>query len=125
MNAPMTRVAMAWVEICGLAEIPVRGSRVVETPRVKIALFRTAGDEVFALDNRCPHKGGPLSEGIVHGRHVTCPLHNWVISLADGEATGADKGCVRHFPVKLEGGRVFLNVRSVGTEAIGNKEGKQ
>jgi len=110
MNAPMTRVAMAWVEICGLAEIPVRGSRVVQAARGNIALFRTAEDEVFALDNRCPHKGGPLSEGIVHGRHVTCPLHNWVIGLADGEATGADKGCARVFPVKLENGRIYIDM---------------
>ena len=114
-----------WFDVGPLSAIPQRGARTVRMPRREIAIFRTASDEIFALENRCPHKGGPLSEGIVHGRHVTCPLHNWVISLADGEATGADKGCVRHFPVKLEGGRVFLNVRSVGTEAIGNKEGKQ
>ena len=116
MNAPMKRIANAWIEICALDEIPARGSRVVRSARGNIALFRTVEDEVFALDNRCPHKGGPLSEGIVHGRHVTCPLHNWVIGLADGEATGADKGCARHFPVKLEGGRVFLNLRMNGQE---------
>ena len=67
-------------------------------------------DEVFALENRCPHKGGPLSQGIVHGRKVTCPLHNWVINLEDGEATGADKGCARRFPVRLEKGRVYLDI---------------
>jgi nitrite reductase (NADH) small subunit len=106
----MNAIAMPWVEICALGDIPRRGCRVVRTPRGRIALFRTAGDEVFALDDRCPHKGGPLSEGIVHGRHVTCPLHNWVIGLADGEATGADKGCVRRYPVRLEDGRVFLSL---------------
>jgi nitrite reductase (NADH) small subunit len=115
----MNAMTMPFVEICGLEDIPARGSRLVATPGGAIALFRTAGDEVFALDNRCPHKGGPLSEGIVHGRHVTCPLHNWVIGLHDGEATGADKGCVRRFPVRLQDGRVFLSVR-----AIGNEEGK-
>ena len=67
----MNAIAIPWVEICALADIPNRGCRVVRTPRGRIALFRTAGDEVFALDDRCPHKGGPLSEGIVHGRHVT------------------------------------------------------
>jgi nitrite reductase (NADH) small subunit len=106
----MNAIAMPWVEICALGDIPSRGCRVVRTPRGRIALFRTAGDEVFALDDRCPHKGGPLSEGIVHGRHVTCPLHNWVIGLADGEATGADKGCVRRYSVRLEDGRVFLSL---------------
>jgi len=112
----MNAIAVPWVEICDLGDIPARGCRVVQTAGRQIALFRTAQDEVFALDNRCPHKGGPLSEGIVHGRQVTCPLHNWVIGLADGKATGADKGCVRRFPVRLEAGRVFLNVRSMGKE---------
>ena len=116
MNAPMNAIAIHWVEICALDDIPARGSRVVRTGRGRIALFRTADDEVFALDNRCPHKGGPLSEGIVHGRQVTCPLHNWVIGLDDGRATGADEGCVRRFPVRLEDGRVFLNLRQIGKE---------
>src|ERR1051326_8398344 len=105
----MNAMTTSWVEVCALSDIPTRGSRVVRTGRGPIAGFRTADDEEFALDNRCPHKGGPLSEGIVHGRQVTCPLHNWVIRLEDGEATGADKGCVRPFPVRLEDGRVFLN----------------
>ena len=100
-----------WVEICEIDDIPVRGCRVVRTQHGQIAVFRTVEDEVFALEDRCPHKGGPLSEGILHGRQVTCPLHNWVIDLADGQATGADKGCARSFPVKLDGGRVFLSVR--------------
>ena len=106
----MNAMTMPWIDICALGHIPPRGSRVVRTARGQIALFRTAEDEIFALDNRCPHKGGPLSEGIVHGRLVTCPLHNWVIGLEDGQATGADKGCARRFPVRLEDGRVFLNV---------------
>jgi nitrite reductase (NADH) small subunit len=99
-----------WFDVGSLQEIPVRGSRRVKTPRREIAIFRTASDEVFALENRCPHKGGPLSEGIVHGRKVACPLHNWIINLEDGEATGADKGCARSFPVKLENGRVYLDM---------------
>jgi nitrite reductase (NADH) small subunit len=106
----MNAIAMNWAEICSLDDIPRRGCRVVQAPRGQIAVFRTVQDEVFALENRCPHKGGPLSEGIVHGRLVTCPLHNWVIGLEDGEAVGADKGCARRFPVRLEDGRVFLNV---------------
>ena len=112
----MNAMTMPWVEICAIDDIRVRGCRIVRTDRGQIAIFRTAEDEVFALDNRCPHKGGPLSEGIVHGRAVTCPLHNWVIGLADGAAQGADKGSVRRFPVRLEGGRVFLNLRSIGKQ---------
>jgi nitrite reductase (NADH) small subunit len=111
MNTAVNAMPQPWIDICALGDIPVRGSRVVATTNGQIALFRTAEDEVFALENRCPHKGGPLSEGIVHGRLVTCPLHNWVIGLADGRATGADKGCARRFPVRLEGGRVLLDVR--------------
>jgi len=93
------------------------GARRVARPAgVAVAVFRNSQDEVFALLDRCPHKGGPLSEGIVHGRHVTCPLHNWVIGLADGEAAGADKGCVRRYPVRLEGGRVLLSVGSISSD---------
>ena len=99
-----------WFDVGSLSEVPPRGARVVRTPRREIAIFRTAADEVFALENRCPHKGGPLSEGIVHGRKVACPLHNWIINLEDGQATGADKGCTRSFPVRLEAGRIYLNM---------------
>src|SRR5262249_58298675 len=73
-----------WFDVGALDVIPVRGARTVKTPRRDIAIFRTANDEIFALENKCPHKGGPLSEGIVHGRKVACPLHNWVINLEDG-----------------------------------------
>ncbi|MEW6768056.1 MAG: nitrite reductase small subunit NirD [Pseudomonadota bacterium] len=99
-----------WFDVGSLYEIPQRGARTIKTPRREIAVFRTASDEVFALENRCPHKGGPLSDGIVHGRKVACPLHNWIINLEDGEATGADRGCARSFPVKLENGRIYLGM---------------
>ena len=107
----MTMIERLWIDICPIEAIPARGCRVVHTRNGQIALFRTATGEVFALDNRCPHKGGPLSEGIVHDRQVTCPLHNWVIGLADGEAKGADKGSVRRYPIRLEDGRVYIDVR--------------
>ena len=103
----------AWITLCKIDDIPVRGSRVVRTQRGCVALFRTAEAEVFALDDRCPHKAGPLSQGIVHGRSVTCPLHNWVISLETGKALGADKGQVRTIPLKVENGTV-----SISTDAI-------
>lgn len=106
----MTHLSPNWFDIGPLEQIPQRGARVVKTPRRNIAVFRTAGDEVFALENRCPHKGGPLSEGIIHGRKVACPLHNWIIDLDSGSATGADHGCARSFPVKIEKGRVYLEM---------------
>ena len=100
-----------WIEIGALNDIPVLGSRVVRTPSGDIAVFRTGDDEVFALDDRCPHKGGPLSQGIVHNKRVTCPLHNFVIELASGNAVAPDEGCAHSHPAKVENGTVFLAVR--------------
>jgi nitrite reductase (NADH) small subunit len=100
----------AWLDIGALDDIPRQGARIVKTERGCIAVFRTVDDDVFALDDRCPHKGGPLSQGIVHGRSVTCPLHNWVISLETGEAQGADNGTVRRHTVKVDRGRLLLEV---------------
>lgn len=106
----MTSRAMNWFDIGPIDAIPRRGARTVKTARREIAVFRTANDEVFALENRCPHRGGPLSEGIVHGRKVACPLHNWIIDLESGSATGADHGCARSFAVKVENGRIYLEM---------------
>jgi nitrite reductase (NADH) small subunit len=78
------------------------------TPDGKVAVFRTMEDQVFAIEDKCPHKGGPLSQGIVHGAAVTCPLHNWVISLETGEAQGADEGRVATIPLKVQDGRVLM-----------------
>ncbi|MFA5901255.1 MAG: nitrite reductase small subunit NirD [Hyphomicrobium sp.] len=99
---------MQWIAIGLLVDIPQRGARCIETPAGKIAVFRTGDDRVFAVDDHCPHKGGPLSQGIVHGASVTCPLHNWVISLESGKAQGADEGCVRTLQVKVEDGKLYI-----------------
>jgi nitrite reductase [NAD(P)H] small subunit len=101
---------LAWVDVCTVDEIPRQGARVVETRQGPIAVFRTVDDRFFALDDRCPHKGGPLSQGIVHGHAVTCPLHNWVIDLASGEARGPDEGCSRSIAVDIVSGRVRLGL---------------
>ena len=97
-----------WLEITSLDAIPVLGSRVVETPTENIAIFRAKDDSVFAIKDECPHKQGPLSQGIMHGDSVTCPLHNWKISLSTGEALGADEGCTHIYETKVEDGKVFL-----------------
>lgn len=99
---------MNWHPIGDISDIPLLGARCVKTPDMKIAVFRTDEHQVHAIENRCPHKGGPLSEGIVHGTSVTCPLHNWVISLETGTALGADHGAVRTIPVKNENGVLFI-----------------
>ena len=99
-----------WIEVGVLSDIPRLGARVVRTADGDIAIFRTADDEVFALRDKCPHKGGPLSQGIVHGRKVACPLHDWKIHLDSGLAVAPDEGCAARFPVRLEGEVVFLSL---------------
>lgn len=98
-----------WIDIAALDDIPRRGARVVRTRLGCIAIFRTHDDAVFALDDRCPHAGGPLSDGIVHGHSVTCPLHNRVISLADGRMQGSDEGRVQTRAVRVEDGRILID----------------
>ncbi|WP_317983008.1 nitrite reductase small subunit NirD [Pseudomonas aeruginosa] len=104
---------MNWLDICALDEINPLGSRVVAGPKGDIAIFRAADDQVFALDDRCPHKGGPLSQGLIYGKLVACPLHNWQIELESGEAVAPDQGCAHRHPVRVENGRVLLGLDSV------------
>lgn len=99
-----------WIEIGRIEDIPRQGARVVRTSLGDIAVFRTATDEVFALRDRCPHKGGPLSQGIVAGKTVTCPLHNWNIHLDSGDAVAPDKGCAATFPAKIVEGMVYISL---------------
>lgn len=110
MNFPDTIIMNEWVTVCAVEDIPRLGARVVASAHGDIAVFRNAEDEVFALLDKCPHKGGPLSQGIVFGRHVACPLHNWNIGLADGEAVAPDVGCARRFDTKIDNGVVLLRV---------------
>jgi nitrite reductase (NADH) small subunit len=105
----MNAMTQDWLDVGALTDLPVRGGRVVRTPRGCVAIFRTADDAVFALDDRCPHKGGPLSDGIVHGHAVTCPLHGLVISLETGAAATPEGGRVRAHAVRVEAGRVLLD----------------
>jgi nitrite reductase (NADH) small subunit len=99
-----------WTPICKLDDIPVLGARrVARAQGLDVAVFRNSENQVFALLDRCPHKGGPLSQGIVFGTSVACPLHNWTIGLCDGQASAPDEGCTPKFSVKLDGDQVFLN----------------
>ncbi len=99
-----------WHDVGVLDDIPRLGARTIATARGDVAVFRTGDDQVFALDDACPHKRGRLSQGIVHGHSVTCPLHNWVISLEDGHAREPDEGCVHRIPVRLDGRRILLGI---------------
>jgi len=107
-----------WKTICRVDDIPVLGARRVARPgRTDVAIFRNAEDKVFALLDRCPHKGGPLSQGIVFGESVACPLHNWTIGLADGCAKAPDQGCTQRFSVKVEDGQVHLDLEELNPSA--------
>jgi nitrite reductase (NADH) small subunit len=108
-----------WVRVCGLSDIPMLGSRVVRREHgADVAIFRCADDDVFALLDRCPHKGGALSQGIVFGRSVACPLHNWNIALDCGEAAAPDVGCTPAFVVSVQDGAVFLDASQLATLGI-------
>jgi len=108
-----------WIPICSLADITPLGARRVQRERgIAVAVFRTADDQVFALLDRCPHKGGPLSQGIVFGRQVACPLHNWNIGLADGCAAAPDEGCTPSFACRLQDGQVYLDATELATKAL-------
>lgn len=106
---------MSWRVVCRVDDIPLLGARRVarEGSAIPIAVFRNAENKVFALLDRCPHKGGPLSQGIVFGESVACPLHNWTIGLADGCAKSPDEGCVQAFACKVESGQVLLEAEAL------------
>lgn len=101
---------LEWVEVGKVEDIPKLGARVVKTQQGNVGVFRTGEGEIFALRDECPHKKGPLSQGIVHGKQVTCPLHNWNIELDSGQAVAPDEGCTASFPVKVEDGIVSISV---------------
>lgn len=108
-----------WKYICKLEDIPVLGARrVTRAQGLEVAVFRTATDEVFALLDRCPHKGGPLSQGIVFGKSVACPLHNWTIGLDNGAAREPDEGCTPSFAVRVDAGMVYLDADELATRAL-------
>ncbi len=111
-----------WLDIGPVTQIEPGSARTLPVAGgEEIAVFRTLAGDCYALANRCPHKHGPLSQGIVHGAVVTCPLHGWNISLKSGEALGDDKGCVPTIPLKLDGGRIFLLRDAVLGSSAGSK----
>ncbi|WP_073103113.1 nitrite reductase small subunit NirD [Pollutimonas bauzanensis] len=108
-------VIQEWTAICRVEDIPKLGSRVLRQAGADdIAVFRASDDHIFAVVDRCPHKGGPLSAGLVHGHAVTCPLHGWNINLESGQAQAPDEGCAHKVAVKVEAGQVYLNLSAQG-----------
>ena len=118
MNPNPPDTTRRWIPVARIDDIPVAGSRCVQRPQgLDVAVFRTTDEQVFALLDRCPHKGGPLSQGIVFGTRVACPLHNWTIGLCDGQASAPDEGCTPKFSVKVENGQVFLDATQLASHA--------
>jgi nitrite reductase (NADH) small subunit len=116
---PGAHVVRDWRAICAVDEIPTLGARRVRRAAgADVAVFRAADEHIFALLDRCPHRGGPLSQGIVFGHSVACPLHNWTIELADGCARAPDVGCAVTFAVKIESGRVYLDARELQSRGL-------
>jgi len=108
-----------WKYICQVADIPRQGARRVARPQgLEVALFRTGADAVYALLDYSPYKGGPLSQGMVFGDNVACPLHNWTISLASGQALAPDEGSTPAFRVRVEDGAVYLDAAELAAHAL-------
>jgi len=106
MNTNITN----WIPICKIDDIPSLGARrIKKSMGAEVAVFRNAEDEIFAVLDACPHKGGPLSQGIVFGNSVACPLHNWTIDLSNGCAKAPDEGCVKRFKVELRGTEIYMD----------------
>ena len=107
---------MNWIDIGAIDDIPLRGARKIKTALGCVALFRTGEAEVFATTDSCPHKGGPLSEGIVHGQSVTCPLHNWVFDLNTGQAQG-EEGVISTYLARVEAGRILIDATKLASRS--------
>jgi len=100
-----------WIRICAVDEIPQLGARVITRKgEPNVAVFRTADDKLFALADRCPHRGGPLSQGIVFGERVACPLHNTCVDLSSGCAVAPDTGQVKRYGVRVDDGAVYVDL---------------
>jgi len=104
-----------WKNVGPLSNIPLRGARrlCLKQAGRPVAIFRTGENEIFALIDECPHKKGPLSEGLISGKTVTCPLHNWVIGLENGEAVAPDTGQAESVSVRLIDGQIYIHLPEI------------
>ena len=100
-----------WVRITGIENIPLREGRGVQIAGHDIAIFNL-GDRILAVENKCPHRGGPLADGIVSGSNVVCPLHAWKVDLASGEVVNQSMNapCIKTYATRFENGVVLLEI---------------
>lgn len=107
---------MSWIRITRTENIPLREGRAVKVGEEEIAIFNL-GDKYLAVGNRCPHRGGPLADGIVSGQTVVCPLHAWKVCLTSGEVKGDPASCTKSYPVEVVNGIVMIELASARREA--------
>jgi len=109
---------MSWIRITPAENIPLREGRAVTVDGEEIAIFNL-GDRFLAVENRCPHRGGPLADGIVSGDSVVCPLHAWKVCLSSGavERPESEQACVRSYPVAVIDGIVVAQIAAEQREA--------
>ena len=100
----------SWTRITYAEDIPLREGRAVEIDGREIALFNL-GDRFLAVENRCPHRGGPLADGIISGCTVVCPLHAWKVDLEEGSVFKPERACVATYPVRIDDGIISIQVR--------------
>lgn len=98
------------VKVAHVDEIPYQVGKEVSVDNIEIAIFRLSSGKFKAVENRCPHKQGPLSEGIVSGEFVFCPLHDWKIDLTSGDVQKPDDGCVQTYSVEVMNNEVFIRI---------------
>jgi nitrite reductase (NADH) small subunit len=109
MGEEPAHTSSGWLQVCTLHELSRAGVRTLALPELNVAVFRLADGRVFAIEDRCPHRGARLSAGVIYDADkIACLDHGWGIRLADGEAEAPEQGCVLTFPVKVEDGLVFV-----------------
>lgn len=99
---------MSKIEISSVEQLPEKLGKCVKVRDMELALFRSSSGQIYALENRCPHKGGDLSQGIVSGEFVFCPLHDWKICMKDGKVQEPDHGCVKTYKVEMNDDKLFI-----------------
>jgi nitrite reductase (NADH) small subunit len=94
-----------------VADLPQKLGKTVTIGSKEIAVFKLENGDIRAIENRCPHKGGVLAEGILSGEYVFCPMHDWKISVNDGKVQAPDVGCVQSYPVEVKGDQVYILIK--------------
>ena len=103
VNASKTMIRVGTVD-----DMTDRLGKTVRAGELEIAVYKLSNGRIRAIENRCPHKGGVLTEGIVSGDFVFCPMHDWKICLHDGKVQEPDSGCVKSFETIIEGDEIYL-----------------